>query len=86
MWITCFLIPGTGYCMVAITAIYSLYHNVLVAYALFYMAYSLFPELPWSTCDNEWNTQGCVTHAGQEETETGSNGNEPGYSYDCKYG
>lgn len=39
----------------------SLYYNVLISWCLFYLGASLTNKLPYSDCDNEWNTIGvCI--------------------------
>ena len=29
---------------------------------MYYLFNSFYRVLPWSTCDNEWNTEHCVSH------------------------
>ena len=35
-----------------------IYYNIVVAWAIYflYATFTHLPDLPWSTCDNEWNT------------------------------
>ncbi len=35
----------------------SLFYNVIIAIASFYLFASFARVLPWSTCNNEWNNQ-----------------------------
>ena len=51
---------GIGYAMVALTSVVALYYNVIIAWALYYMAMSFRRVLPWATCDNWWNTENCI--------------------------
>ena len=51
---------GIGYAMVALTSVVALYYNVIIAWALYYMAMSFTGVLPWATCDNWWNTENCI--------------------------
>ncbi|XP_048258777.1 sodium- and chloride-dependent glycine transporter 2-like [Haliotis rufescens] len=59
VWIICPLFQGIGYGMVVLTAIISIYYNVILAWTLYYLVDSFSTVLPWSTCDNEWNTDLC---------------------------
>ena len=38
----------------------NVYYIVILAWAIFYFFMSLRAKLPWSTCDNFWNTYTCV--------------------------
>ncbi|XP_076451199.1 sodium- and chloride-dependent GABA transporter 2-like [Babylonia areolata] len=59
VWIVCPLFRGIGYGMVVITAVVSLYYAAIVAWALYYLAMSFSNPLPWTSCDNGWNTNSC---------------------------
>ncbi|KAL5006050.1 hypothetical protein ScPMuIL_017208 [Solemya velum] len=50
---------GLGFAMIIITFFICLYYSVVIAYCFFYFFASMTSELPWSTCDNEWNTCSC---------------------------
>lgn len=58
-WICVPLLRGVGYGMVVLTAIVAIYYTVLMAWTLYYFIMSFSPRLPWSHCDNDWNTQSC---------------------------
>jgi solute carrier family 6 (neurotransmitter transporter, glycine) member 5/9 len=54
------ILKGTGYAMIFINFIVMIYFNVIVSYPILYMFKSFsFPELPWSSCSNVWNTKNC---------------------------
>lgn len=57
---------GVGVGMVMVSAIVCIYYNVIVAWTLYFLFMSFRAVLPWSTCDNEWNTENCVV--GVEDT------------------
>ncbi|XP_062600633.1 sodium- and chloride-dependent glycine transporter 1-like [Saccostrea cucullata] len=59
VWICCPLLKGIGHGMVVLTGIVSTYYNVILAWALYYFGMSFFPKLPWTSCDNDWNTEFC---------------------------
>ena len=46
------------------SAMVSVYYNVIVMYALLYISLSLLNigwQVPWASCNNEWNTKFCRT-------------------------
>ena len=51
---------GIGYGMVIISAIVCIYYNMIIAWTLHYFFNSFLAVLPWSTCNNEWNTERCL--------------------------
>nr|CAD7593670.1 unnamed protein product [Timema genevievae] len=62
--ITCWgrLVPlfkGIGYAVALIAFYVDFYYNVIIAWALRYFFASFTNNLPWTTCDNSWNTPHC---------------------------
>nr|AAZ17653.1 dopamine transporter [Bombyx mori] len=62
--ITCWgrLVPlfkGIGYAVVLIAFYVDFYYNVIIAWALRFFFASFTTMLPWTNCDNEWNTPAC---------------------------
>nr|AAZ17654.1 dopamine transporter [Eloria noyesi] len=62
--ITCWgrLVPlfkGIGYAVVLIAFYVDFYYNVIIAWALRFFFASFTTMLPWTNCDNEWNTHAC---------------------------
>ncbi|XP_064598134.1 sodium- and chloride-dependent glycine transporter 1-like [Liolophura sinensis] len=55
------LLKGVGYCSVAISAVITMYYNVVIAYCIFYFFASMASEVPWNSCDNDWNSCLCET-------------------------
>ncbi|XP_033099510.1 sodium- and chloride-dependent GABA transporter ine-like [Anneissia japonica] len=55
------ILQGTGFATVAITFLLTTYYNVIMAWALFYLVASFSSELPWDSCENEWNTEKCFS-------------------------
>ncbi|CAG0923053.1 unnamed protein product, partial [Notodromas monacha] len=48
----------------------NIYYAVVIAWGLFYlvMSFSALPDVPWSTCNNWWNTDDCVVDLGQNSS------------------
>ncbi|XP_033754296.1 sodium- and chloride-dependent GABA transporter 3-like [Pecten maximus] len=46
----------------------NIYYVMVLIWSAFYFVMSLTSELPWATCDNEWNTPMCVTEATHNST------------------
>ncbi|XP_054722112.1 sodium- and chloride-dependent glycine transporter 1-like isoform X2 [Uloborus diversus] len=53
------LFQGLGYAMFLMSALVGIYYNMILAWSLFYLTSSLSSILPWSSCDNWWNTLAC---------------------------
>ena len=51
-----YLSPGAGLSTVVISFLLTTYYNVIMAWALFYLAASFTAELPWEQCDHSWNS------------------------------
>ncbi|CAN9498263.1 unnamed protein product [Ophioblennius macclurei] len=56
----CPLFGGLGYASQVMILHGCVYYIVILAWALFYLSYSFQPVLPWSHCNNTWNTPACV--------------------------
>ncbi|XP_018568681.1 sodium-dependent dopamine transporter [Anoplophora glabripennis] len=55
----CPLFKGIGYAVVLIAFYVDFYYNVIIAWALRFFFASFTDLLPWTTCDNPWNTPNC---------------------------
>ena len=52
---------GLGIAMVLVSALTSIYYNMILGWALYYLFASFTSDLPWTTCDGSWNSEGeCV--------------------------
>ncbi|XP_077421942.1 sodium- and chloride-dependent GABA transporter 2-like isoform X2 [Vanacampus margaritifer] len=56
----CPLAEGIGYAGQLIQLYSCMTYIIILAWALFYLVFSFNAPLPWSTCDNYWNTADCV--------------------------
>lgn len=54
------IFKGIGYAAAVMSCWMNVYYIVILAWAIFYFFMSLRAKLPWSTCDNFWNTYTCV--------------------------
>lgn len=54
--LTSFVLIGLGYASQVMILHSCVYYIVILAWALFYLGYSFQAELPWSHCNNTWNT------------------------------
>ncbi|CAG2176151.1 unnamed protein product, partial [Oppiella nova] len=55
----CPISKGIGIGTIVVSSIVNCYYIVIISWALLYLYYSFSWVLPWSTCDNAWNTARC---------------------------
>ncbi|XP_073972205.1 sodium- and chloride-dependent GABA transporter 1-like [Rhodnius prolixus] len=57
----CPILQGVGYATMTIVFLLDLYYCIIIAWTLFYLisTFAWIPELPWSNCDNWWNSKSC---------------------------
>ncbi|CAG5123119.1 unnamed protein product [Candidula unifasciata] len=60
IWKVAPLFKGVGVGMLVCSAIVCIYYNVIVAWTIYYLFLSFRMVLPWSHCNNEWNTDRCI--------------------------
>ncbi|XP_075052981.1 sodium-dependent serotonin transporter [Mixophyes fleayi] len=58
----CPLFKGIGYAICIIALYVASYYNTIMAWALYYLISSFRAELPWTSCNNEWNTDNCTNY------------------------
>ncbi|XP_061571610.1 sodium- and chloride-dependent GABA transporter 2-like [Cololabis saira] len=68
----CPLFGGLGYASQVMILHGCVYYIVILAWALFYLSYSFQAVLPWSHCNNTWNTNACVLFHHRNQTVNGS--------------
>ncbi|VEN52504.1 unnamed protein product [Callosobruchus maculatus] len=54
------LFKGAGYAMLVVNMIFGSYANLIITYPLMFLMYAYKNRLPWSACDNYWNTKDCI--------------------------
>ncbi|XFF83587.1 hypothetical protein AB1E18_009806 [Capra hircus] len=55
------MFKGVGYGMIVVSTYIGIYYNMVVSIAFYYFFSSLTSVLPWTYCDNPWNTPNCVS-------------------------
>lgn len=50
--------------MTTVIFLYGVIYTIINAWILYYIGHSFVSPLPWTTCDNEWNSQNCISHQG----------------------
>lgn len=54
-----FLPSGVGYGMMVVSTYIGIYYNVVICIAFYYFFMSMTNLLPWTYCNNPWNTPDC---------------------------
>ncbi|XP_078487226.1 sodium- and chloride-dependent glycine transporter 2 [Ciona intestinalis] len=54
------IVKGLGVAMVVVSVYVGVYYNVVICYTLYFLFSSLTSELPWDSCNNDWNTPACL--------------------------
>jgi len=60
IWKVCPIFKGIGHSMVMVSLYICIYFAVIIAYVIYYIFASFSRELPWESCNNEWNTEHCT--------------------------
>lgn len=53
------IVAGIGYAICLIDVYMGMYYNTIIGWAVYYLYASFTDELPWTSCNNEWNTPFC---------------------------
>ncbi|CAL8069862.1 unnamed protein product [Orchesella dallaii] len=69
MWKICPLFKGVGYCAVTVSYFVSFYYNTIMGWSLHFTISSLSSPLPWTSCNNTWNTDSCYSPEVMSEEE-----------------
>ncbi|XP_048579087.1 LOW QUALITY PROTEIN: sodium- and chloride-dependent GABA transporter 1 [Nematostella vectensis] len=55
----CPMSRGVGFAMIMISFLVSIYYNIIIAWAILFLYNSFRAQVPWKTCDNDWNSPFC---------------------------
>ncbi|KAG9335218.1 hypothetical protein JZ751_005573 [Albula glossodonta] len=67
------LFEGIGYATQVIVALLNFYYIIVLAWGIFYLSFSFTWDLPWSSCNNTWNTESCVEFQRRNDSISYSN-------------
>ncbi|KAK0138111.1 Sodium-dependent serotonin transporter [Merluccius polli] len=73
----CPIFKGIGYSICIIALYVSFYYNTIIAWALFYFYSSFSTILPWTSCNNAWNTVDCTNYFGGDNVTWTNNSKSP---------
>lgn len=67
------LFTGIGYGVILMCVLSASYYSTVISWTLFYLGNSFLSPLPWTSCNNTWNTQDCYIRSfSDEETMNGT--------------
>jgi hypothetical protein len=55
---------GISWCQLILAGLANIYYVVIIEWLLYYIGSSFLSPLPWSNCNNEWNSPNCITSRG----------------------
>ncbi|XKL68555.1 hypothetical protein PGB90_004046 [Kerria lacca] len=56
----CPALKGVGYAICLLDLYMGMYYNTIIGWAVYYLFASMRSELPWTSCENSWNTPYCA--------------------------
>ncbi|XP_045191774.2 sodium-dependent noradrenaline transporter-like isoform X2 [Mercenaria mercenaria] len=59
VWKIAPMFKGIGYASCFMAYLVAFYYNVVIGWAFYYLFSSFTLDLPWKTCDHEWNSPNC---------------------------
>ncbi|XP_021339911.1 sodium- and chloride-dependent glycine transporter 2-like, partial [Mizuhopecten yessoensis] len=83
-WEVCPLLKGIGPGVLLVNTVISTYYTTIIAWTLFYLGKSFYSPLPWTTCDNSWNTNSCIADTVPSASVTNTTMYLPhAFAYNC---
>ncbi|KAL4646298.1 sodium- and chloride-dependent creatine transporter 1-like [Arapaima gigas] len=78
------LFKGLGYASTVIVFFCNTYYIMVLAWGFYYFIKSFSAVLPWSTCNNTWNTPSCIEFFQQADCKNGISGNSSFGNLTCE--
>lgn len=79
----CPIFTGVGLAICLVATYVGMYYNTIIAWALYYLIASFRSEVPWASCNNDWNTPQCLSmvHTSNETSINQTNPSALEYFY-----
>uniref|UniRef100_A0A671QG82 Transporter n=1 Tax=Sinocyclocheilus anshuiensis TaxID=1608454 RepID=A0A671QG82_9TELE len=84
VWNIAPLFKGLGYASMVIVFFCNTYYIMVLAWGFYYLIKSFNSTLPWSTCDNPWNTENCIEIFRHDDCQNGTIGNSTFGNLTCE--
>lgn len=73
----CPILKGTGIATVVISFFLTTYYIIIITWAIYFIVSSFSNQVPWATCNNEWNTPDCWDGNGNASMKFTNNSKTP---------
>lgn len=84
VWNIAPLFKGLGFASMVIVFFCNTYYIMVLAWGFYYLIKSFNSTLPWSTCDNPWNSENCIEIFRHSDCHNGTIGNSTFGNMTCE--